>query len=147
MRVYWTNICEACPLKHDRTTGKERRVRRWVREDVLERVQARLDSRPGMMRVRRETIEHTFGTLKAWMGATHFKMKTLKHVATEMALHVLAYNIKRVLAIVGIEKLVEAIAAFLSRLLGLLVAMARPRVRSGTHHAENALTRACAAPG
>ncbi|MEQ1718595.1 MAG: transposase, partial [Hyphomicrobium sp.] len=126
IRVYWTTVCETCPLKRDCTTGKERRIRRWEREDVLERVQARLDSSPGMMRVRRETIEHTFGTLKAWMGATHFKMKTLKHVATEMALHVLAYNIKRVLAIVGIEKLLEAIAAFLSWLLGPQVALASP---------------------
>ena len=109
MRVYWTNICEACPLKRDCTTGKERRVRRWVREDVLERVQARLDSRPGMMRVRRETIEHTFGTLKAWMGATHFLTKTLPRVSTEMSLHVLAYNLKRTMEIVGIQPLMEAI--------------------------------------
>lgn len=121
-RVYWTNGCETCPLKRDCTTGKERRVRRWEREEVVERVQARLDSRPSIMRVRRETVEHTFGTLKAWMGAAHFRMKTLKHVATEMALHVLAYNIKRVLAIVGIKKLLEAIAGFLWRLFGCQIA-------------------------
>ena len=117
IHVYWTNACETCPLKRDCTTGKERRVRRWEREDVLERVQARLDSSPGAMQVRRETVEHPFGTLKAWMGATHFKMKTLKHVATEMALHVLAYNIKRVLAIVGVAELLKAIAANLLRLI------------------------------
>ena len=78
------------------------------------------------MQIRRETVEHPFGTLKAWMGATHFKMKTLKHVATEMALHVLAYNIKRVLAIVGVTELLKAIAAFLLRLVGLGEAHRRP---------------------
>jgi hypothetical protein len=78
--------------------------------------QARLDGFPGAMQQRRETAEHPFGTLKAWMGATHFKMKTLAHVATEMALHVLAYNIKRVIAILGVPALIEAICAFLSLL-------------------------------
>ena len=81
IRTYWTNVCEVCPLKSDCTTGKERRVRRWEHEDVLERVQARLDSNPDAMQQRSETVEHPFGTIKAWMGATHFKMKTLKHVA------------------------------------------------------------------
>ena len=114
--VYWADTCANCPLKRDCTTGKERRVRRWEKEDVLERAQARLDGFPGAMRQRRETAEHPFGTLKAWMGATHFKMKTLKHVATEMALHVLAYNIKRVIAILGAPKLIEAICAFISLL-------------------------------
>ena len=114
IRVYWTNVCETCPLKRDCTTGKERRVRRWEREDVLERMQARLDSKSGQMQVRRETVEHPFGTIKAWMGATHFKMKTLKRVATEMALHVLAYNIKRVIAILGVPELIKAIEDFLA---------------------------------
>lgn len=109
VRYYWTNACEACPLKSDCTTGKERRVRRWVREDVLEQAQARLDIRPDAMIVRRSTVEHPFGTIKAWMGATHFKMKTLKHVATEMALHVLAYNMKRVMALIGVPELLRAI--------------------------------------
>jgi hypothetical protein len=114
IRTYWTNRCETCPLRSDCTTGKERRVRRWEREDVLDRVKARLDSNPGAMQLRRETVEHPFGTIKAWMGATHFKMKTLPRVATEMALHVLAYNIKRVIAILGVPRLIEAIVAFLS---------------------------------
>ena len=113
MQTYFTNACETCPLRSDCTTGKERRVKRWEREHLLERVQERLDRTPGAMQVRRETIEHTFGTIKAWMGATHFKMKTLKHVGTEMALHVLAYNIKRVIAILGVPKLIKTIAAFL----------------------------------
>ena len=83
---------------------------------MLERAQARLNSFPGAMQQRRETAEHPFGTIKAWMGATHFKMKALAHVATEMALHVLAYNVKRVIVILGAPKLIEAIAAFLSLL-------------------------------
>jgi hypothetical protein len=125
LHVYWTNTCGECPLKRDCTTGKERRVRRREREDVLERAQARLDGNPGAMQLRRETVEHPFGTIKAWMGATHFKMKTLQHVATEMALHVLAYNLKRVIAILGVPRLVEAITAFL---IWLAVTM-RPSIR------------------
>ena len=63
------------------------------------------------MGVRRQTVEHPFGTIKSWMGSTHFQMKTLKHVGTEMALHVLAYNLTRVMNIVGIKPLIAAIAA------------------------------------
>ena len=129
IHVYWTNACGALSAKSDCTTGKERRVRRWEREHILERVQERLDRTPGAMQVRRETIEHPFGTLKAWMGATHFKMKTLKHVATEMALHVLAYNIKRVISLVGVPGLIRAILAFLAWLasaLGLRRALGTP---------------------
>jgi transposase len=128
MRSYWTNVCATCPLKRDCTTGKERRIKRWEREDVLDRMQARLDEKPGQMQVRRETVEHPFGTLKAWMGATHFKMKSLKHVATEMALHVLAYNIKRVLAIIGVKDLLTAISALLLLFAGLRTAFRTPLV-------------------
>ena len=87
---YWTTVCPTCPLKQDCTPARERRVTRWEHEDVLERVQQRLDENPEKMRIRKQTVEHPFGTIKAWMCATHFKMKTLKHVATEMAFHVLA---------------------------------------------------------
>ena len=118
IRTYWTNVCAECPLRSDCTTGNERRVRRWENEAVLDRAQERLDRNPGMMQVRRETVEHPFGTIKAWMGATHFKMRTLKHVATEMALHVLAYNIKRVIEILGVPDLIKAIAALLLWILG-----------------------------
>ena len=75
----------------------------------MEKVQRRLDEKPDMMHLRRETVEHPFGTIKSWMGSTHFQMKTLKNVATEMALHVLAYNLKRVMMIMGIAPLVAAI--------------------------------------
>ena len=111
LRRYWTNACQGCVLKRKCTTGKERRISRWEHEAVLETVQARLDRNPDKMRIRRQTVEHPFGTIKSWMGSTHFQMKTLKHVGTEMALHVLAYNMKRVMRILGVGGLMEAIRA------------------------------------
>jgi transposase len=93
------------------TTGKERRITRWEHEHILEAVQRRLDEHPEKMRQRRETVEQPFGTIKARMGATHFLMKTLPRVASEMALHVLAYNLTRVMNIIGIQPLMAAIRA------------------------------------
>src|SRR6266571_5823922 len=109
LRRYWTTACKTCPLKAKCTAGPERRITRWVHEAVLEKVQARLDKNPDAMRVRRSTVEHPFGTLKMRMGATHFLMKTLPKVATEMALCVLGYNFTRVLDIVGVDALMAAI--------------------------------------
>jgi len=109
MRRYWTNTCPNCPLKSKCTTGNERRIPRWEHEHILEAAQRRLDANPRAMRQRRETVEHPFGTLKMRMGATHFLMKRLPKVATEMALHVLAYNLTRVMNIVGIQPLIAAI--------------------------------------
>jgi len=111
LRRYWTTACQACALKSKCTTARERRISRWEHEAVLETVQARLDQNPDKMRVRRQTVEHPFGTIKSWMGSTHFQMKTLKHVGTEMALHVLAYDMKRVMSILGVGGLMEAIHA------------------------------------
>ena len=111
LRRYWTNACQTCAIKDQCTTGKERRITRWENEHVLEAVQRRLDENPQAMRVRRETVEHPFGTIKARMGATHFQMKTLPKVATEMALSVLAYNLMRVMNIIGIKPLIAAIGA------------------------------------
>jgi transposase len=111
LRRYWTTACQGCALKGQCTTGKERRISRWEHEAVLEAVQARLDQNPAKMRLRRQTVEHPFGTIKSWMGATHFQMKLLKHVSTEMALHVLAYNMKRVMSILGVGGLMKAIRA------------------------------------
>ena len=111
LRRYWTTACPDCPLKSSCTTGPERRITRWEHEQLLEAVQQRLDENPQAMRVRRETVEHPFGTIKARMGATHFLMKTLPRVATEMALHVLAYNMTRVMNILGIKPLMAAISA------------------------------------
>jgi transposase len=109
---YWDRAsCTACALKERCTPSVERRITRWEHEAVIEAMQERLDRKPEAMRIRRATVEHPFGTLKAWMGATHFKMKTLERVKTEMSLHVLAYNLKRVIAIMGAAPLMEAMRA------------------------------------
>jgi transposase len=109
LHAYWCSVCPRCPLKAQCTTGTERRVRRWEHEAVLDAMQARLDRKPEVMKVRRRTIEHVFGTLKHWMGSAHFLMKTLQHVRTEMSLHALAYNLKRVISILGIAKTMRAL--------------------------------------
>jgi len=109
LHCYWCSVCPACPMKAQCTTGKERRVRRWEHEAVIDAMQARLDADPEKMRVRRQTVEHPFGTIKLWMGWTHFLTKTLDRVSTEMSLHVLAYNIKRVIKILRAGALIKAI--------------------------------------
>jgi hypothetical protein len=111
MRRYWTTACPKCPLRTRCTTGPERRIPRWEHEHLLDAVQQRLDANPEAMRLRRETVEHPFGTMKARMGATHFLTKTLPKVATEMALSVLAYNLTRVMNIVGVKPLIAAMGA------------------------------------
>jgi transposase len=108
---YWSSNCPGCAIRGQCTSGKYRRVGRWEHEAVVEAVEARLEKEPERMRTRRETVEHPFGTLKCWMGYTHFQTKTLKRVSTEMSLHVLAYNLKRVMNITGILPLIEAIEA------------------------------------
>ena len=108
---YWTNVCGSCALKANCTPGKERHVSRWEHEEVIERLQQRLDETPGVMRLRRQTVEHPFGTIKGWAGPQHFKMKTLKHVGTEMSLHVLAYNLKRMISLFGVSGLIEEMQA------------------------------------
>jgi transposase len=108
---YWTTACQGCAIKARCTTGKERRVKRWEHEAVIDAMQQRLDRAPEAMRIRRQTVEHPFGTLKAWMGATHFLTRGLKRVSTEMSLQVLAYNLKRVISILGVAGLLQAIRA------------------------------------
>ena len=108
---YWSTNCQTCALKTQCTTGKERRVIRWEHEALLETMQERLDRDPEIMRMRRQTVEHPYGTLKAWMGSTHFLTRTLNRVSTEMSLHVLAYNLKRVMNILGVKPLIQAIQA------------------------------------
>ncbi len=103
--------CPNCHLKSRCTTEKLRRIRRWEHEDVLDDIERRLEEKPDAMQVRRATVEHPFGTLKAWMGYTHFLTRTREKVATEMSLHVLAYNFKRVLKIIGIGPLMTALKA------------------------------------
>ena len=111
MNKYWSSACPRCPMKSQCTTGDYRRIARWDHEAVLDAMQSRLDQMPEAPLVRRRTAEHPFGTLKAWMGSTHFLMKRLPNVKTEMSLHVLAYNLKRAMQIFGVQPLMKAIAA------------------------------------
>lgn len=108
---YWSSHCQQCALKAQCTPSPNRRVTRWEHEAVLDAMQTRLDLAPDAMRIRRQTVEHPFGTIKSWMGATHFLTKTLDRVSTEMSLHVLAYNLKRTMAILGAGTLMEAMRA------------------------------------
>jgi transposase len=108
LHSYWSSNCQTCALHDQCTTGKERRIKRWEHEEVVEAMERRLDRKPNAMRIRRQTVEHPFGTLKAWMGSTHFLMKTLKHVRTEISLHILAYNLKRLIAVFGVQPLIAA---------------------------------------
>ena len=109
IRRYWSSACVRCSIKSQCTPSDYRRVSRWEHESVVEAAAARLVGHPDVMRIRRATVEHPFGTLKAWMGSTHFLTRTLECVSTEMSLHVLAYNMKRVINLVGAQKLLEAI--------------------------------------
>jgi transposase len=111
LHKYWPSACPKCPMRSACTTSQYRRIGRWDREEVFDRVQQRLDRMPQAGKLRRQTVEHAFGTLKAWMGATHFQTKTLARVRTEMSLHVLAYNLKRVMQMMGVGPLVAAIRA------------------------------------
>jgi transposase len=111
LHTYWTTRCTDCPLKQQCTSGSERRIKRWEHEGVIDAMQERLDRTPRAMNIRRATVEHPFGTLKAWMGATHFKTRTLDKVRTEMSFHVLAYNLKRMIAILGVQPLMQAMRA------------------------------------
>jgi transposase len=110
MSTYWTTQCPTCPLKSQCTTGSERRVKRWEHEHLVEAMTARMEAIDAMA-IRRETAEHPFSTIKAWMGATHFLCKGLKAVRTEMSLHVLVYNMRRMMATLGMGRLRRALAA------------------------------------
>jgi len=108
---YWSSDCPNCEIRDKCTPSKNRRVTRYDHESSLEAMQKRLDMNPDLMRIRRRTVEHPFGTLKEWMGPNHFRTKRLEGVSTEMSLHVLAYNMKRVMKIMGTAKLMQAMAA------------------------------------
>jgi len=109
--VYITRHCASCPLKAKCTTGKERRIKRWEKEHVLEAAEAELKKNPDTMRQRKQIAEHPYGTIKHWMGSTHFLMKRLPNVQTEMSLHVLAYNLRRAINILGVPKIMEQLQA------------------------------------
>ncbi|MGB5102157.1 MAG: IS1182 family transposase [Steroidobacteraceae bacterium] len=108
---HWSSACPKCPIHSACTTSNYRRLARWEHEAVIERMHRRLDRMPEAGRLRRQTVEHTFGTLKSWMGATHFLTRTFPRVRTEMSLQVLAYNLKRVIQILGVQPLIAAIRA------------------------------------
>lgn len=110
MHCYWSSKCQGCALKTQCAPSKNRRVRRWEHEAVLEEMQRRLNDAPDMMRIRKRTVEHPFGTLKQWMGSTHFLTRKLVGVSAEMSLNVLAYNMKRVMSIIGTASLLKAMA-------------------------------------
>jgi hypothetical protein len=113
IRIYWSSACPSCPMRAQCATSNYRRIRRWEHEDVMDAAQERLDQMPNAMTVRKRTVEHVFGTLKHWMGWTHFLTRGMQNVATEMSLSVLAYNLKRLLNILGFERTRSAM-----RLLG-----------------------------
>ena len=108
---YWSSACPRCPIKDRCTTGEYRRIARWEHEEVLDAMQARMDRTPDAFRLRRQTVEHPFGTIKAWMGSTHFMTRTLPRVSAEMSLHVLAYNLKRAMKLLGAQPLMEMMRA------------------------------------
>jgi hypothetical protein len=110
IRRYWSSACPQCPIKAQCTPSDYRRISRWEHEAVLEAAQRRLDKKPEAMTLRRSTVEHVFGTLKYWMGSTHFLTRGLARVGTEMSLQVLAYNLKRVMRILGITQTLKAMA-------------------------------------
>ncbi len=109
LRVYMTYQCRSCPLKNKCTKGNARRIKRWEQEHVLEVAAAELAKNPDAMRLRKQLVEHPYGTIKHWMGSTHFLMKRLENVKTEMSLHVLAYNMKRAINILGVPAITAAL--------------------------------------
>lgn len=108
IRRYCINGSKTCPLRTKCTTGNERRISRWEHEHLVDELSDRLDRDPDFMTLRRCTVEHLFGTIKAWMGSTHFLTRRLKNVRSEMALNVLAYNMKRMAALIGVRGLMRA---------------------------------------
>jgi transposase len=108
VRIYWSSACPACPMRTQCTTSSYRRIRRWEHEAIVDKVQRRLDRMPHAMTVRKSTIEHVFGTLKHWMGWTHFLTRGMQNVSTEMSLSVLEYNLKRLVAILGFARTMKA---------------------------------------
>jgi transposase len=111
LHKYWSSACPRCPIKAKCTPSNYRRITRWEHEHVLDAMQLRLERTPEASKLRRQTAEHPFATLKAWMGSTHFLTRRLPRVSTEMSLHVLAYNLKRVMQILGVQPLMRAIVA------------------------------------
>ena len=135
---YWSSNCKTCPLKERCTPRQQRRVTRWEHQDVLDDIQEQLERSPNAMRIRRCSVEHPFGTIKSWMGATHFLTKGLERVKIEKSLHVLAYNVKRLMSLLGVAGMMEAIRAYallldLQRVFGAITLLIRS-VSQKTRH-------------
>jgi transposase len=114
VKRYWVDAptCRACELKSQCSNSKQsRRITRWVHQDEIDHLDDLMASMPDSMLIRKQTVEHPFGTIKCWMGATHFLTRGFKNVRTEMNLHVLAYNLKRMMSIHGQDTLIAAITA------------------------------------
>ena len=111
LRVYMTYRCSSCPLQAKCTKSNARRIKRWEHEQVLETAEADLKRNPDALRLRKQIVEHPYGTIKHRMGATHFVMKGLENVKAEMSLHVLAYNLTRVINIVGVPAIMARLQA------------------------------------
>ena len=111
-KLYRSNACDGCPIRNQCTKSKSgRKLRRWVHQDVVDRLEKRMRSRPGLMKKRKEMAEHPFGTIKRAMNQGYFLMKGIRKVTIEMSLTVLAYNIRRVINILGVEKIVKSMRA------------------------------------
>jgi len=140
---YWSSNCKGCTLKDKCTPSQQRRVTRWEHQDVLDDMQTRLEQSVDAMRIRRCSVEHPFGTIKSWMGATHFLTKGLERVKTEMSLHVLAYNFKRLITLLGVAGMMEAVRAYalilaLLRAFGALALPGRPPSRKNRNSSREA---------
>jgi len=109
---YVSSHCKNCLLKEQCTPSQQRKETRWEHQDVLGDMPVRLEKSDNAIRMRRCTVEHPFGTIKSWMGATHFILKGLEHVKTEMSLHVLTYNFKRLMTLLGVAEAMKAIRAY-----------------------------------
>jgi hypothetical protein len=109
MKYYTTAACGGCKIKSRCTEGAQRRIKRLVDEEVMERMGVRVRAGPEKMRLRKELVEHPFGTIKRWMDQGYFLMRGKSKVGTEMSITVTAYNMKRALNIVGVKKMIEAL--------------------------------------
>jgi transposase len=108
-RLYRTKACATCALRAKCTKARRgRKIRRWVHEDVLERLKERIQRQPQLLKERKKLAEHPFGTIKLTMDQGYFLLKGLKKVTTEFSLTVLSYNFKRVLSIFGVERMISS---------------------------------------
>lgn len=112
VKVYETDACKTCALRAQCTRSKSnnRRIYRWVHEDIMEEMQQRVSENPEKIQKRKELVEHPFGTIKHWMNHGHFLLRGLEKVSGEGALTVLTYNLKRVINIIGVKELIAAVS-------------------------------------